>query len=357
MSVSAIGNGSTAAWTMFDDKKLYPFKFIPVSSEKPWGGDTHLVADLGYIDSMVDNGWLGGNTIAEVMQTYLERVVGETAFEWYGTQFPVLVKFLTVRGRTSLHVNPDDLTAEQRYDAFGKTALWYVADAGKDAMLWMGFRRDVSPAEFYEKCQDGSVEDLLNVVRPVKGESYLIPPGLVHGASGALSLVEISECSDLFFRVHDWNRADRETHLEEAFDLVDFKAWDPSLRHGASRQEGSLTERLAASGAFTVTEIALSDPIHIYSEEEQSFQLYTCVRGAAVIEVPSEEGKASERFPVKAGEVLLVPAEVHDFYLVPSDRDTVLLETILEPRTETDSYTGDPETAASRPLPKGPSLL
>ena len=305
---------------MFDDKKLYPFKFIPVSSETPWGGDRHAIADLGYIDSMVDNGWLGGNTLAEVMQTYLERVVGETAFEWYGTQSPVLVKFLTVRGRTSLHVNPDDRTAEERYDAFGKTALWYVTEAREDARLWMGFRRDVSPTEFYEKCLAGTVEDLLNVIRPVKGESYLIPPGLVHGASGSLSLVEVSECSDLFFRVHDWGRGERETHLEEAFDLIDFKPYRP---------------------AFTVTEFTLSDPVHIFSEEERSFQLYACLHGAAMAEVPSEDGRSSERYPVKAGEVLLVPAEVHDFFLVPSDRDTLLLETILEPRVETDSYTGE----------------
>ncbi|MBQ5984735.1 MAG: class I mannose-6-phosphate isomerase [Bacteroidales bacterium] len=326
---------------MFDDKKLYPFKFIPVSSETPWGGDRHAIADLGYIDSMVDNGWLGGNTLAEVMQTYLERVVGETAFEWYGTQFPVLVKFLTVRGRTSLHVNPDDRTAEERYDAFGKTALWYVTEAGEDARLWMGFGRDVSPTEFYEKCLAGTVEDLLNVIRPVKGESYLIPPGLVHGASGSLSLVEVSECSDLFFRVHDWGRGERETHLEEAFDLIDFRPWDRSLRHGASRKEGRVTERLAATPAFTVTEFTLSDPVHIFSEEERSFQLYACLHGAAMAEVPSEDGRSSERYPVKAGEVLLVPAEVHDFFLVPSDRDTLLLETILEPRVETDSYTGE----------------
>ncbi len=321
---------------MFDDKKLYPFRFIPVPSEKPWGGDFHAIADLGTVDSMIDNGWLGGNTLSELMQTYFERVVGEAAFEWYGTQFPVMVRFLSVRGRTSLHVNPDDAAAEQRYDAFGKTALWYVTSAGPDAVLYMGFKRETGATEFYEKCQDGTVGDLLNVIRPEKGECYLIPPGLVHGAGGHLTFVEISECSDLYFRVHDWGREKtsdaREMHLEEAFDLIDFRAWDPMLR---SRRgpEG----RLVSTEAFTVTEMALSDPVHIFSEEEGSFQLYTCVRGAAVIEVPSKEGNASERYPVKAGEVLLVPAEVHDFFLVPADRDTLLLETILEPRRNSDS--------------------
>ena len=105
------------------NKSLTPMKFLPDVQEMPWGTVEYKLADLGFVDSMACEGWLKGNTLSDIMQTYLERVVGETAFEWYGTQFPVLVKRLTVKGRTSLHVNPDDETAEQRYDAFGKTAV------------------------------------------------------------------------------------------------------------------------------------------------------------------------------------------------------------------------------------------
>ena len=87
------------------EKKLYPFKFIPVASRRPWGGnalvkelskkfvecddegnETELgadvrigesweLADMGIVDSVISNGWLAGNTIEEVMETYLERVV------------------------------------------------------------------------------------------------------------------------------------------------------------------------------------------------------------------------------------------------------------------------------------------
>ena len=111
---------------MSEEKRLYPFKFLPRVQERPWGVRTFKLADLGEVDTMVDNGWFGGNALAELMQTYLERVVGEGAFAQYGTQFPVLVEFLEIEGRTSLRVHPDDLAAEQRYDAFGKTACWYI---------------------------------------------------------------------------------------------------------------------------------------------------------------------------------------------------------------------------------------
>lgn len=308
-----------------DDKKLSPMKFLPDRVECPWGSIEYRLADLGFIDSVAADGWLGGNAVSDIMQTYLERVVGDTAFEFYGTQFPVMVKRLSVKGKTSLHVNPDDETAAQRYDAFGKTALWYVTSAGESSRLYLGFRRDVTPEEFYRRCQDGTVEQLLNVIRPEKGQAFLIPPGMVHGAAG-VDLLEIAECSELWFRLHDWGSPEREIHLEEAFDLIDFRAYEAS----ALPQEPGY---LARTPQFTVSEIRLRDALHSFGDQPDSFLVYVCAEGGAVV-------KAGEQtHSLKPGEIVLLPAEVQDYYLIPSERGTVLLEVRLEPRHEKDSYT------------------
>lgn len=318
---------------MTEDKKLYPFKFLPARQERPWGVRILKLADLGETDTMVDNGWFGGNALADLMQTYLERVVGDAAFSQYGTQFPVMVDFLEVEGRTSLRVFPDDVSAEQRYDAFGKTAFWYVAETSPEAVLWLGFEREVSAAEFFAACQDGTVERLLHPVRPKKGDSFLLPPGLVHAAAGKMKLVGISESSDLVFRLHDWGRGE-ENHLEEAFDLIDFRAWNPALQR--RMRPGQASEKLFATPQFTVTEFRLKDPVRIEAKETDTFLVYICVEGAVSVQVPSEEG--TETFPLKAGEVLLVPAEIPEFTLVPTAAGTVLLEAMLEPQPETDEY-------------------
>ena len=113
------------------EKKLYPFKFIPVASPRPWGGNAlvnelgkHFVecdedgnetvlgadvkigesweiADMGIVDSVVSNGWLAGNTISELMETYMERIVGENVHNFYGRQFPILIKYLNIEDRLS----------------------------------------------------------------------------------------------------------------------------------------------------------------------------------------------------------------------------------------------------------------
>ena len=58
-------------------KKLYPLKFNPVVEETAWGTETTGIADIGKTDSEVTGGWLAESTLSEVLETYLEELVGE----------------------------------------------------------------------------------------------------------------------------------------------------------------------------------------------------------------------------------------------------------------------------------------
>lgn len=322
------------------EKKLTPMRFQPERVERKWGMVEYRIADLGYIDSVALDGWLSGNSISDIMQTYLERIAGEVPFENYGTQFPVMVKWLDIKGRTSLHVNPDDEAAEQRYDAFGKTALWYVSAAGPDAKLYLGFKRDVTATEFYEKCLDGTVEELLNVIVPKVGEHYLVTPGMVHAAQD-VRLLEVAESSELWFRLHAWGDAESELHLEEAFDLIDFKAY--RMPRPVKGNPEAVTEKLAVTPQFTVNAIRLRDAVRV-TDQGGSFRLYACVHGAGAVEVDG-----MDRLRFREGDAVLVPAELKNFILAPTDRDTLVLEVLLEPRHEPDAYI-DP---AAEPYLKG----
>ena len=56
--------------------------------------------------------------------------------------FPILIKFIDARDNLSIQVHPDDRYARQNEAQYGKTEMWYVMDAGKDAFLYYGFKRD-----------------------------------------------------------------------------------------------------------------------------------------------------------------------------------------------------------------------
>ena len=45
-----------------------------------------------------------------------------------------------------------------------------------------------------------------------------------------------------------------------------------------------------------------------------------------------------ENYEFAKGETILVPAELPDFYLVPRDRSTLLLEAVTRPADEIDDY-------------------
>lgn len=323
-----------------EEKKLYPFRFCSLQDEYSWGSDEFCLADLGYRDSLVRDGWLAGNAISEVMDTYMDRVVGENVFNFWGRQFPVQVKHIKVNGKMPLRVHPDADTAVQRYDFLGREKLWYVLKAGKNARLIIGFAHDTDAGEVVSACSDGSIEKLMNIVAPYEGQFLHIRPGVPHAAIGDIELLEISESSPLDFCMYSWGdevsaeEFDPSLGLVEALDFIDYKAWKaPEPPHS---HPSDAVQKLVDIPEFTVTLLKLTDPLHIYSERFDSFILYSCLQGEASVQL--EILGQTARFPLSAGQTMLVPAECPEFFLVPTDRDTRILETTIAPREEKDSY-------------------
>ena len=336
-----------------EKKAMYPLSFEAESQEKIWGVETCLMGDTGLQDSTATEGWLAGNTLSELMDTYTERIVGEKVMSWYGRQFPLMAKVLDIRGRNSLQVHPDDEIASQRYDALGRKVFWYILEAGKDAQVWMGFRKDTDAGQLYTACADGSVKKLLNALTPRPGDAWLIAPGTVHAAQD-VKILEISEASEMNFRLFDWGRKseDRMLMLEDALDFIDYrKLSDDALRPLRAAQTPVHAGEGQASGTHWVDEeemiihrLPLSDTLHIYTERFESFILYTCVSGEVSIQAQSKAGsttsaEAGSPAPVTltAGTCVLIPADYPDFFLVPCKKDTVLLEAYIS-RNDTNAY-------------------
>ena len=321
-----------------EEKKLYPFKFCSLKDDYAWGSDEFKLADLCYRDSLVSDGWLAGNTISEVMDTYLDRVVGDNVYNFYGRQFPVQVKHIRVSGKMPLRVHPDAETAVQRYDFLGREKLWYVLRAGKDARLLIGFNRDTDASEVYDRCLDCSIDALMNGFTPETGAFYHIRPGVPHAAFGDVELLEISESSPLDFCLCGWGNEvspeefDESLDITEALDFIDYKAWTvPAAPSVAASDTGV---KLIDIPEFTVTRLRLDSPLQINGGD--SFSLYCCIGGRASVQLDVFGQVAS--FPVNNGQVILVPAECPEFRLLPEAQDTVLLEVTIAPRQEQDSY-------------------
>ena len=312
---------------MTEERKLYPLRFCSIQDDYVWGTDEFILADLGYRDSLVRDGWLAANSLSEVMDTYLDRVVGDRVYEMYGRQFPVQVKRISCKGRMPLRVHPDDVTASERYDALGREKLWYVLKASKDAKLFLGFRQACDASQLMDALEDGSIETLLNVVNPRPGDSFHIAPGTIHGAAGEIELVEVSQSSALDFCVFSWGQQLGSEEFDDALNVIDALDF---IDYAPYRNENLISQ-------FSVRKLDLREPIHILGENNDSFAVYHCLYGEAVLKLSSED--AGELvYRLKGGETLLVPSEVDDFILAPAAQTTALLEILVENTAEKDEY-------------------
>jgi mannose-6-phosphate isomerase len=335
---------------MEEEKKLYPFRLISIEDEFQWGKEIWRLADLGWRDTPVRDGWLAGNSMGEIMETYLDRIVGDDVFDSFGQQFPFQIKNLSVNGKMPLMVSADDEIARQRYDSLGKEKLWYVCKAESGTRLLLGLRKYVETADFIDACISGEVDALMNSASIKAGDYFHIPTGIPHCIMGKAEILEISESSALDFRLCSWgepmpeNDTGLSLSLVDALDFIDRDKFPAEKLMGFSledrREKGPANVlRLLSLPQFSSKLIALDDALHISaSGSNESCVAYSCIKGEFTLQLPKVDDEKIDYLPVKTGETVLVPAEVDEFYLLPRSSGTTLIETLVEPRPEHDSY-------------------
>lgn len=319
------------------NKKLYPLKFTPINVERAWGGESWDVAAMGEgRTSVVSEGYLAENDLDDILETYLGDLVGDSIFDFYNMQFPLLVKRLNVVENLSVQVHPSDEIAFERFYDYGKTECWHILEASETARVYMGFKKATSAGEFYAKCKDGSVIELMNVWQPKAGETYFIPAGTVHACGGGLTIAEVQEPSDITFRLYDWGRENnpataRPMMLEDALDCIDYGAYDEAACRKMP-QEGSAV--LADCDHFTFSRKVLKGTTKVRTEDFKSFIVYMCTSGGAVLRTEGGE----QDVLLRKGESVLIPASLDDVILTPAEEGTVLLEAYIREIADRDNY-------------------
>lgn len=343
-------------------RKLYPLKFHPIVKERVWGGDALAgrlgravpceedgrplldasllgesldIAAIGDNSSEVKEGFLAESDLDDILETYMGDLVGDRMFDYCNLQFPLLIKTLDIEDHLSVQVHPDDEIAFERYYSYGKTEAWYILEASETAEVYLGFKKDTTAEEFYNACKDGTVTELLNVYHPKKGDFFFIEAGTVHSAGGGLVVAEVQQSSEITFRLYDWGRelnpaTAREMHLEDAIDCIDYKKFNEEKC--VLRTPG--TGILAECSQFGITKLDLAGPVKDSTEKTDSFLIFICVEGGALIRL----AQTGETFGFSRGESILVPACVEEFSVEPQDGAASVIRVHVPPVDETDDY-------------------
>ncbi len=301
---------------------LYPLQFKPILKERLWGG-TKLKDVLGKpIESditgeswelsgvkgdisVVSNGELSGTSLQELMDARGDELLGKSVVERFGTEFPILIKFIDAKQDLSIQLHPNDELAKERHDSFGKTEMWYIMDADPGAQLIVGFNKEVEKEEYVESIEKGTLTDLMNYEKVTEGDTFFINTGKIHAIGAGVLLAEIQQTSDITYRVFDFNRKDkegnlRELHTELAIDAIDYEKKDDFKVNYPHVTDTVNT--MVDCPYFKTNFLELTQPLHQDLTGRDSFTIYMCVGGTA--RITNDWGTAT----IKKGQTILVSA-------------------------------------------------
>ncbi len=318
---------------------LYPLKFNPIPMPKIWGGqklkklykdterydnigESWLVSAVADNESVVSSGFLKDNSLSELVEVYLNDLVGDKVYNRYGNEFPLLVKIIDAADDLSIQVHPNDEIARKRHNSFGKNEMWYILDCEENAFICAGFSRKITKEEYLKAVEDNTLEEYLQRHYVKKGDYIYIPAGCVHSIGRGCTILEIQQSSDITYRIYDFNRTDdkgnrRELHTEQAIDAIDFDNWQKTVLSATfiENQPKKIVEnpyfKTLILGASKVQELDLS--------ETDSFVLLSVIEGCLNINHPS--GKTV----VGHWETVLLPASLKTVILNPDPKAKALI--------------------------------
>lgn len=291
-----------------------PFLLKPAAKDYLWGGsrlnddfakgiDMTPLAETWECSthpdgpSVISSGEFEGMELAELLKRFPEFLGTHPISNPYlqKGELPILIKFIDAKKDLSVQVHPDDAYArEVEHELFGKTEMWYVLDAAKDAKLVYGFYHDMDKEKLRCSLEQGTVEKYLQKVKVHKDDVFFIESGTVHAIGAGALIAEIQENSNLTYRMFDYNRRDkngnlRELHVDKALDVVNLKKSSEPRQplRLLKYQRGWATELLCRCQYFQVERMLLNTEacreMADFQTNESSFQVFLCTSGCGLL--------------------------------------------------------------------------
>lgn len=254
--------------------------------------------------STIANGVHAGKTLRQYIEEQGKGVLGTNCGRF--EEFPILIKFIDAKADLSIQVHPDNEYALKNEGQYGKTEMWYVVDAGKDAFLYFGFRKEISREEFARRIEEDTLLEVLEAVPVKRGDMFFIEAGTIHAIGKDILLAEIQQNSNVTYRVYDYGRvgADgkkRELHIEKALDVTNRRPAD---------KEKDFYPHVADCDYFTVDKLEL--------DGDKMKEMRGCVSEASFMSILILDGHGTisnqeETLEFQKGDSFFLPAGSGDY--------------------------------------------
>ena len=304
---------------------LYPLKFDPIFKYRIWGGEKlktvlnkeyseNLIGESWELSdvpgdiSIINNGEHKGTALDVLIEKFPNEILGKSVLQNFGQKFPLLLKFIDAKTPLSIQVHPDDALAKERNDSFGKSEMWHVMQADKDAELIVGFNKQETKETYKAAIENKEILSLLNSVKVNSGDTFYIPAGRIHAIGAGVLLAEIQQTSDITYRIYDYDRVDaktnktRDLHTEESLDAIDFEVQDKYISDYS--KEENTPNKLVHSPYFKTDITFLKNELVKDYSNRDSFVIYMCVEGKSTVSYNEVN------YSLNMGEIILLPANI-----------------------------------------------
>ena len=260
--------------------------------------------------SVVASGIFEGQTLTEVLAAHPEYLGNRHP----DGKFPLLIKFIDAKKDLSVQVHPNDVYAmEHENGQNGKSEMWYVLDAAKDAHLVYGLKHDCTEKEIRQAIADGTLLRHLQRVPVRKDDLFFIEAGTIHAIGAGALIAEIQENSNPTYRLYDYDRVGkdgkkRELHIDKAMQVANLKSSAEPRQplRVLKYKQGVASEFLSRCKYFEVYRVLLNTERRqqvYYRADEMSFRVLLCINGCGDIHFEGGE------IPFYKGDCIFVPAD------------------------------------------------
>lgn len=307
--------------------KFYPLQFEPILKERIWGGtklksylnkpitseitgESWEISTVENNVSVVSNGDFKGKSLNELIAEFPTEILGTKVYDQFGTQFPLLFKYLDAREDLSIQVHPNDALAKKRHNSLGKTEMWYVLQADKESRLIVGFKENASPEEYIEHLNNKTLLEILDTKAVKPGDVFMLNTGTIHALGAGILIAEIQQTSDITYRVYDFDRVDangntRELHIDLALEALNYDKVDA---HRSYEKKENVSNEVINCKYFTTNFLPINGAIEV-NKSTKSFRVYMCMDGDFTLTTNGDS------YQYGKGSTILLPACITDFQL------------------------------------------
>ena len=336
-----------------------PFRVVPFFDPGPWGGEwmrKHFELSKGppnyawCFDCVPEENslLLGFGSVhveipaIDLVFSHPRELLGEAVHGRFGTEFPIRFDMLDTMGGGNLSLQVHPLT-EYIEDKFGmpytQDESYYLLDADEGAVVYLGLKEDVKPAEMMRGLQQANknatpfpADQFVNRWPVTKHDHLSIPAGTIHCSGKDCMVLEISATPYIFtFKLWDWGRLGldgepRPIHIEHGRENIQWYRRTEWVRRNLVNRK----EVVARGDEWCEERTGLHEREFIETrrhwftgkvehDTRGGVNVLNLVEGPEIV-VESPEG-AFEPFPVHYAETFILPAAVGRYTIRPTRED------------------------------------